>query len=63
MMRISSYVIAAPIPRQAFHILMPGYTGAVDKVSSRLGEFMLARRGEVCGLGDDPLTRLRQKAD
>jgi uncharacterized protein len=45
-MRVSSYVIGAPIPDQPFHVLMHGYTGAVDKVPRRLGEAIVAARGE-----------------
>lgn len=47
-MRISSYLIATSIPGQPFHLLMHGYSGAVDKVPDHLGAWLLERRGESC---------------
>ncbi|MDQ3668009.1 MAG: radical SAM protein [Acidobacteriota bacterium] len=57
-MRISSFLIGAPLPKQPFYILLHGFTGALDKVPLALGEFFLANRGLECQLGDIPLVSL-----
>jgi uncharacterized protein len=44
-MRVSSYLIAAPIPGQSYYLLLHGYTAAVDKVPASLGAYLLRRRG------------------
>lgn len=44
-MRVSSYLIAAPVPGQSHYLLLHGYTAAVDKVPAWLGEYLLRRRG------------------
>jgi uncharacterized protein len=51
-LRVSSYLIGAPLPEQPFHLLMHGFTGSVDKVPAVLGEHLVQRRGESFG-GDD----------
>ena len=45
-MRVSSYLIAAPIPGQSYYLLLHGYTAAVDKVPASLGAYLLRRRGQ-----------------
>lgn len=45
-MRVSTYVIAAPLEGEPYFLLMHGYSGALDKVSADLGQLLLDHRGE-----------------
>jgi len=45
-MRVSSYLIATPIPGQSYYLLVHGYTAAIDKVPASLGAYLLRRRGQ-----------------
>jgi uncharacterized protein len=44
-LRVSGYLIGAAIDQSDFYILMHGFTGAVDKVPSYLGEWLVSSRG------------------
>ena len=55
-MRVSSYMIGSPIPEQDFYVLLHGYTGAVDKVASSVGRFLVEQRGRDVDDVSSPLT-------
>lgn len=61
-MRVSSYVLGAPLSDSSGFVLMHGYSGALDKVSSELGRALVGGRGREFG-GDcwpgDVIERLR----
>jgi len=44
-LRVSSYAIGAPLDGQPSWILLHGFTGAMDKVDLRIGDFLVKRRG------------------
>jgi uncharacterized protein len=50
-MRVSSYLISAPIRSQPFSILLHGLTGALDKVPIAVGNALLENRGKPCPVG------------
>lgn len=60
-MRISTYVIGAPLPNQPFFILMHGFTGAVDKVSLSVGQYLIEHRGQPLDSSDHNLKDLSTK--
>jgi uncharacterized protein len=45
-MRISGYLISTELPDSDYALLLHGYTGAVDKVTKRLGDALRRTRGE-----------------
>lgn len=44
-MRVSNYISGAPLPSAESYLILHGYTGALDKVSFALGDFLIAHRG------------------
>ena len=44
-MRVSSYIISAPLSDERFYILMHGLNGSLDKVSAATGSYLLEHRG------------------
>ncbi|MFC3885578.1 radical SAM protein [Bacillus songklensis] len=60
-MRVSNYVIGAPLQNDNHYILMHGFTGAVDKVSYSLGQYLVERRGTNCQPEDEIIRSLSQE--
>ncbi|SHF92689.1 uncharacterized protein SAMN05444320_105505 [Streptoalloteichus hindustanus] len=44
-MRVSSYVIGAPLTDERFYLLLHGIRGSLDKVPARIGDYLVAHRG------------------
>ncbi|MCP2260973.1 uncharacterized protein LX15_004693 [Streptoalloteichus tenebrarius] len=45
-MRVSSYVIGAPLSDERFYLLLHGIRGTLDKVPARTGAFLVENRGK-----------------
>lgn len=57
-MRVSAYVIGSRLPQQPFYIMAHGLTGAVDKVPSSIGQYLVDHRGAEIYYADSPLSVL-----
>jgi len=53
-LRVSSYLICAHLQGQAYTLLLHGFTGALDKVSARVGVWLESRRGQEVSRDDLP---------